>query len=379
MLSIVRKNKSDNDIKELNLFYEHDVYESAKREANGHIDMLSNMSNSGQSVLDDASYTELEKYFDVNAVYAPDGRVLSGGEVLLKYGVTSASSGEIAKNSDTDGLAAIIMDQLDNQKKSPRDEFYDELSPYVTETENARLFYDEAKEIFNTPDGIYQSDYKDRYDYSEVKYSGVQGDNRGIISYLEAVETAAKDPNYIKRLIAAEYLAQKQLASSDHSASMAIESHSADMSDAADISYSEQTSNSVENISVDNSAENGIIETKTSDARSDIKDVVEIYLSKSSYPESAQHILDAISAGQPDVLTIDREGATANRGEALDGYEKSSEFDLDEYPPAMFKEGGKGASVRAISRSDNRGAGSKIGHQLRKYPNGTKVKIIITD
>lgn len=78
-------------------------------------------------------------------------------------------------------------------------------------------------------------------------------------------------------------------------------------------------------------------------------------------------------------MTIDREGATANRREALKGYERSSEFDLDEYPPAMFSEGGFGASVRAISRSDNRGAGSKIGHQLRSYPNGTKVKIIIID
>lgn len=143
MLSIVRKNKSDNDIKELNLFYEHDVYESAKREANGHIDMLSNMSNSGQSVLDDASYVELEKYFDVNAVYAPDGRALSGNEVLQKYGVTSKSSGVVSENVDTDGLAGIIIDQVNNQKKSPREEVYDGLSPYLTETENARLFSDE--------------------------------------------------------------------------------------------------------------------------------------------------------------------------------------------------------------------------------------------
>ena len=142
-ISIYERGFSENEkMEDFSVYTEfeiEDVYESAKREANGHIDMLSNMSNSGESVLDDASYTELEKYFDVNAVYAPDGRALSGNEVLRKYGVTSASSGEIAKNSDTDGLAAIIMDQLDNQKKSPRDEFYDELSPYVTETENARL------------------------------------------------------------------------------------------------------------------------------------------------------------------------------------------------------------------------------------------------
>jgi hypothetical protein len=45
----------------------------------------------------------------------------------------------------------------------------------------------------------------------------------------------------------------------------------------------------------------------------------------------------------------------------------------------MFKEGGKGASVKPISPSDNRGAGSSMGHQLRKYPDGTKVKIRIDD
>lgn len=48
---------------------------------------------------------------------------------------------------------------------------------------------------------------------------------------------------------------------------------------------------------------------------------------------------------------------------------------MDEYPPAMFGEGGKGASVRPINPSDNRGAGSTIGHQLREYPDGTKIKI----
>ncbi|MGQ7856665.1 hypothetical protein ACUN24_20700 [Pedobacter sp. WC2501] len=46
---------------------------------------------------------------------------------------------------------------------------------------------------------------------------------------------------------------------------------------------------------------------------------------------------------------------------------------------AMFTEGGNGASVRYINPSDNRGAGSAIGNGLRKYPDGTIVKIIITD
>jgi hypothetical protein len=44
---------------------------------------------------------------------------------------------------------------------------------------------------------------------------------------------------------------------------------------------------------------------------------------------------------------------------------------------AMFKEGGTGASIRYITPSDNRGAGSSIGKALTDYPNGTRVKIVV--
>ena len=50
-----------------------------------------------------------------------------------------------------------------------------------------------------------------------------------------------------------------------------------------------------------------------------------------------------------------------------------------EYPPAMFKEGGKGSSVRHINPSDNRGAGACIGVQCRQFPNGAKVRIDVVD
>lgn len=51
--------------------------------------------------------------------------------------------------------------------------------------------------------------------------------------------------------------------------------------------------------------------------------------------------------------------------------------DRDEYPPAMFKEGGNGASVKKIDSSDNRGAGSSIGQQYRGLACGTQVKIVV--
>ncbi|SET16810.1 NucA/NucB deoxyribonuclease domain-containing protein [[Clostridium] polysaccharolyticum] len=106
---------------------------------------------------------------------------------------------------------------------------------------------------------------------------------------------------------------------------------------------------------------------------------VDVKLSKKKYPESAQHIEEAIKEGQPDTLTIDRSGASARRRASLQGVDTVPEFDRDEYPPAMSKEGGAGASVKLINPSDNRGSGSSISGQLRKYPNGTKYRIIIID
>lgn len=97
----------------------------------------------------------------------------------------------------------------------------------------------------------------------------------------------------------------------------------------------------------------------------------------SVHPESAQHILDAQAAGYPSELTIDRSGALANRNASLKGYDKVPGKQLDEYPPAMFKEGGAGASVRPITPADNMGAGASIGNQIRRLPDGTVVKIVV--
>jgi len=107
----------------------------------------------------------------------------------------------------------------------------------------------------------------------------------------------------------------------------------------------------------------------------DLEDAIDIELSKDKYPEVVEHIEEAISKGQPEILTIDRDGAKLNRKESLKGIKKVQGLDLDEYPPAMFKEGGLGASVKAISSFDNRGSGSTIGNLLRKYADGTKVRI----
>ncbi|ATO30290.1 sporulation protein [Bacillus atrophaeus] len=95
------------------------------------------------------------------------------------------------------------------------------------------------------------------------------------------------------------------------------------------------------------------------------------------YPETAKHIQDAINEGESDVCTIDRDGAEERREQSLKDVAVKTGYDRDEWPMAMCKEGGEGASVEYIAPSDNRGAGSWVGHQLTDYPDGTKVLFTI--
>jgi hypothetical protein len=105
-------------------------------------------------------------------------------------------------------------------------------------------------------------------------------------------------------------------------------------------------------------------------------DVV-LYFPLDRYPETGDHIRDAIAAGHPDICTIERDGADERREESLAPYPPISGYDRDEWPMAMCLEGGAGADVRYISPSDNRGAGAWVGNQLEVYPDGTRVKFIV--
>ena len=79
------------------------------------------------------------------------------------------------------------------------------------------------------------------------------------------------------------------------------------------------------------------------------------------------------------MLTIDRAGASANRQASTGALDKVVGKHLDEYPPAMFNEGGAGASVRPISPRDNMSSGACIGNACRGLPDGTRVQIKIGD
>ena len=99
----------------------------------------------------------------------------------------------------------------------------------------------------------------------------------------------------------------------------------------------------------------------------------DLTLDKKTYPETATHIQSAIESGHPYIVTIKRETAKKNRRLSLKGYKTRAGKDRDEWPMAVFKEGGEGASVRYIDPSDNRCAGSSIGHAIRDLPDRTRI------
>ncbi|MFC0181008.1 hemagglutinin repeat-containing protein [Thorsellia kenyensis] len=115
------------------------------------------------------------------------------------------------------------------------------------------------------------------------------------------------------------------------------------------------------------------VDIKNSDATNLQPQIITI--DKNKYPESAKHIEESQQTGYPSILTIDRLGAAERRKAALKDTKPQTGFDRDEYPPAMFEEGGAGSSIKLINPSDNRGAGACIGAQCRKFPDGTQVII----
>jgi hypothetical protein len=114
-----------------------------------------------------------------------------------------------------------------------------------------------------------------------------------------------------------------------------------------------------------------------------------VIIDKVRFPECAQHVDEAQSGiswrgderreqQQPSDLTIDRDGASANRRESLRGIPArgAEKLDRDEYPPAMFHEGGMGASVKYIDKYDNRKAGRDMQEQVKGLDNGEQVTVV---
>lgn len=95
------------------------------------------------------------------------------------------------------------------------------------------------------------------------------------------------------------------------------------------------------------------------------------------YPATGAHIKEAIASGASAICTIDREGAEANRQEALKDVPVKEGYDRDEWPMAMCAEGGEGADVEYVKPDDNRGAGAWVSNQLKSYADGTQVRFVV--
>ena len=95
--------------------------------------------------------------------------------------------------------------------------------------------------------------------------------------------------------------------------------------------------------------------------------------------EALIHIELYMQSTGKNTFTYEPNNAKSQRKDSLDGVETKKGYDRDEFPMAIFKEGGKGASVMHINPSDNRSVGSAIGGALRGNETGSKVKIVIVD
>lgn len=115
--------------------------------------------------------------------------------------------------------------------------------------------------------------------------------------------------------------------------------------------------------------------------------VVDVGISGTQYPEVLKHMEDAILAGWPRTLVINRPGAERRRRKAVAQLPPQAGSDRDEYPPAFLRGRGPSslrqgtspvgwkASVRYVNPKQNQGAGASIGAKLRPYCNGQRVTI----
>ncbi|TYP77706.1 NucA/NucB deoxyribonuclease domain-containing protein [Paenibacillus methanolicus] len=117
--------------------------------------------------------------------------------------------------------------------------------------------------------------------------------------------------------------------------------------------------------------------TRQPSGRETVQAEVTLTFPADQYPETAAHMKEAIAGGKSAICTIDRDGADANRQEALKDVPVKEGFDRDEWPMAMCAEGGAGADVEYVKQGDNRGAGAWISNQLEAYEDGTQVRFIV--
>ena len=72
------------------------------------------------------------------------------------------------------------------------------------------------------------------------------------------------------------------------------------------------------------------------------------------YPQTAEHIRMAQTMGFPEFVTLGRADAAERRKASLADVKASQIYDRDEWPMAVFEEGGQGANIVYIEGRDNK-------------------------
>jgi hypothetical protein len=133
----------------------------------------------------------------------------------------------------------------------------------------------------------------------------------------------------------------------------------------------------------------GATESRAASSCSRPDSTVTVRLSRRRYPESTLHFKVAWKEGSPRRYAIARDQADENRAawqplvpSGVDADGDGKKDDRDEVPMAFTKQGGRTAAngesasnIAYVDAKDNRGAGSHIGGNLRKYCDGTRFRV----
>jgi len=101
--------------------------------------------------------------------------------------------------------------------------------------------------------------------------------------------------------------------------------------------------------------------------------------SRLRFPETAPAYKAADGHRPARLLTVDRGGATSRRKAALAGTPTKPGFDRDEYPFAITRQGGAGATITYVTSSENRSAGAYLRNELKDIEDGERFLFVVTD
>jgi hypothetical protein len=104
--------------------------------------------------------------------------------------------------------------------------------------------------------------------------------------------------------------------------------------------------------------------------------VVRFRVSRARWPRFAAHVA-AVDQDFPRRLHIARAGADENRAASLRGIPIRKGMARDEYPPAVAREGGQGASVWYVKSGQDRSAAAALANRLGPWCGGQRFRLVV--